>query len=192
MMASIDGRIDCAMTEQIGGNEYYEALEMLCIDTTIEGKTTAVNHYAEKELFVPKDATPVGKEEFYRSHDAKRWEAVVDTHGTLRWPEGDTPDRICIVSQQASCEYLDYLRRRGISYIATGEEAIDLNRAINILQYECRIVEPKSPAQFSCVCFQRTALQDFFIELCSLNNMGILNHINRFIGTKSDFLQHIE
>ncbi len=136
MMASIDGRIDCDMTEQIGGNEYYEALEMLCIDTTIEGKTTAVNHYAEKERFVPQDAAPVGKEEFYRSHDAKRWEAVVDTRGTLRWSEDDTPDRICIVSQQASREYLDYLRQRGISYIVTGEKAIDLSRALSILQCE--------------------------------------------------------
>ena len=136
MMASIDGRIDCAMTEQVGGNEYYEALEMLCIDTTIEGKTTAVNHYAEKELFVPNDDTPVGREEFYKSHDAKRWEAVVDTRGTLRWPEDDTPDRICIVSQQASREYLDYLRQRGISYIVTGEETIDLIRALTIMQCE--------------------------------------------------------
>lgn len=136
MMASIDGRIDCAMTEQIGGNEYYEALEMLCIDTTIEGKTTAVNHYAEKELFMPKDTTAVGREEFYKSHDAKNWEAVVDTLGTLRWPENDSPNRICIVSQQASREYLDYLRERGISYIATGEKGIDLSRALSILQFE--------------------------------------------------------
>ncbi len=136
MMASIDGRIDCDMTEQIGGNEYYEALEMLCFDTTIEGKTTAVNHYAEKELFVPQDATPVGREEIYKSHDSKRWEAVVDTRGTLRWPVDDTPDRICIVSQQASREYLDYLRSRSISHIATGEKAINLPRALNILQCE--------------------------------------------------------
>ena len=136
MMASIDGRIDCDMTEQVGGNEYYEALEMLCIDTTIEGKTTAVNHYAEKELFVPRDSTPVGKETFYRSHDSRKWEAVVDTRGPLRWPEDDTPDRICILSQQASREYLDYLRERGISYIATGSDKIDLSRALTILQCE--------------------------------------------------------
>ena len=32
MMASIDGRIDCAMTEQIEGNSYYEALEALNLD----------------------------------------------------------------------------------------------------------------------------------------------------------------
>lgn len=136
MMASIDGRINCDMTEQVGGNEYYEALEMLCIDTTIEGKTTALNHYAEKELFVPRDSTLVGKEEFYRSHDSRKWEAVVDTRGTLRWPEDDTPDRICILSQQASHEYLDYLRERGISYIATGSDKIDLSRALTILQCE--------------------------------------------------------
>ena len=136
MMASIDGRINCDMTEQVGGNEYYEALEMLCIDTTIEGKTTALNHYAEKELFVPRDSTLVGKEEFYRSHDSRKWEAVVDTRGTLRWPEDDTPDRICILSQQASHEYLDYLRERGISYIASGSEKIDLSRALTILQCE--------------------------------------------------------
>lgn len=136
MMASVDGRIDCAMTEQVGGNEYYEALEMLCIDTTIEGKITAATHYAEKMLFMPKDATPVGREEFYKSHGSRRWEAVLDTRGTLRWPEDDTPNRICIVSQQASCEYIDYLRRRGISYIVSGEECIDLNCALSILQCE--------------------------------------------------------
>lgn len=135
-MASIDGRIDCDMTEQVGGNEYYEALEMLCFDTTIEGKTTAVNHYAEKEGFVPKDQTAVGKEEFYRSHVAQKWEAVVDTYGTLCWPENDTPNRICIVSQQVSREYLDYLRARGISYIVTGTDKIDLSRALTILQCE--------------------------------------------------------
>ncbi len=136
MMASVDGRIDCDMTEQVGGDEYYEALEMLCIDTTIEGKTTAVNHYAEKEVFVPKNKTPVGKEEFYRSHDSQKWDAVADTYGTLRWPEDDTPDRICIVGQQAPREYLDYLRERGISYIATGSDKIDLNRTLTILQCE--------------------------------------------------------
>ena len=38
MMASIDGRIDCAMTEQIEGNSYYETLELLNTDATIEGK----------------------------------------------------------------------------------------------------------------------------------------------------------
>ena len=63
MMASIDGRIDCAMTEQIEGNSYYEALEALNIDTTIEGKTTAVMHYAEEGAFDSGSSPAVGAEE---------------------------------------------------------------------------------------------------------------------------------
>ena len=42
MMASLDGRIDCDMTEQIGSDGYYEALNELDIDTSIEGKGTAI------------------------------------------------------------------------------------------------------------------------------------------------------
>ena len=29
MMSSVDGRIDCDMTEKIGGDEYYEVLKRL-------------------------------------------------------------------------------------------------------------------------------------------------------------------
>ena len=41
MAASLDGRIDCAMTEVIGGDEYYETLEQLGAKTEINGKVTA-------------------------------------------------------------------------------------------------------------------------------------------------------
>ena len=136
MMASIDGRIDCAMTEQIEGNSYYEALEALNIDTTIEGKTTAVMHYAEEGAFDSGSSPAVGAEEIYRSHDTDHWEAVVETRGTLLWPESDTPHRLCIVSQLTSRAYLDYLRERGISYIVTGQEKVDLVRATAILHRE--------------------------------------------------------
>ena len=37
MAASLDGRIDCAMTEVIGGDEYYETLEQLGAKTEING-----------------------------------------------------------------------------------------------------------------------------------------------------------
>ena len=136
MMASIDGRIDCAMTEQIEGNSYYETLELLNTDATIEGKTTAVMHYAEKGVFDSAGSPVVGKEEVFRSHEGHRWEAVVETRGSLLWPESDTPDRLCIVSQQTSRAYLDYLHQRGISYIVTGQEYVDLARSIVIMQRE--------------------------------------------------------
>lgn len=41
MMSSVDGRIDCAMTEQLKGVEdYYETLAKLDADTTVSGKRT--------------------------------------------------------------------------------------------------------------------------------------------------------
>lgn len=136
MMASLDGRIDCAMTEQIEGNSYYEALEALNLDATIEGKVTARMHYAEKGAFDNGDSPAVGADEFFKSHDSNHWEAVVETRGSLLWPQGDTADRLCIVSQQTSRAYLDYLRERGISYIVTGRDHVDLDRATALMQRE--------------------------------------------------------
>ena len=52
MMASLDGRIDCEMTEQIDDtNHYYEALAQLGCPSTLEGKTTLVMHYAQDGVF---------------------------------------------------------------------------------------------------------------------------------------------
>ena len=52
MMASIDGRIDCDMTERIGRNEYDEALEQLACDSTLSGRVTMQMHYALPEPFI--------------------------------------------------------------------------------------------------------------------------------------------
>ena len=42
MMASVDGRIDCAMTEQLPGvQEYYATLEALQAPTRVSGRVTA-------------------------------------------------------------------------------------------------------------------------------------------------------
>lgn len=136
MMASIDGRIDCAMTEQIEGNSYYEALGALNLDATVEGKITALMHYAEKGIFDSGDSPAAGSDEFFKSHESTHWEAIVETCGTLLWPEGDTPDRLCIVSQRTSRAYLDYLRGRGISYIVSGSNRVDLAHATALMYSE--------------------------------------------------------
>ena len=133
MMASVDGRIDCDMTEQIGSDGYYKALAALNVDTTVEGKVTALKHYAEKQPFVAVNKTPIGKEDVFKACDGTGWEVVADTHGTLLWPDSDTPSRVCLVSEDAPKEYLDYLRGRDTSYIATGKGGIDLARAVEIL-----------------------------------------------------------
>ena len=42
MMTSVDGRIDCAMTENLPGvQEYYETLDSLDAPTRVSGRVTA-------------------------------------------------------------------------------------------------------------------------------------------------------
>ncbi len=65
MMASLDGRIDCAMTEYLGSKTYYAVLDELACDTMVEGKTTAVMHYAEPGVFTGGNETSVGEPSFF-------------------------------------------------------------------------------------------------------------------------------
>ena len=58
MMSSVDGRIDCDMTERIGGDEYYTALAQLNCDSELSGKITMQMHYALPEPFIPPETRP--------------------------------------------------------------------------------------------------------------------------------------
>ncbi len=85
MMMSVDGRIDCDMTEQIDPTDaYYEALERLCCPTQLMGRVTMQMHYAEPEAFVAGDKTPVGHEAVNMAVRADGYTAALDTHGRLR------------------------------------------------------------------------------------------------------------
>ena len=116
MMTSVDGRIDCAMTEHLPGvQEYYDTLDALDAPTRISGRVTA-----ELEMALP------------------GYEIVVDTHGTLLWGESAEDERplLILTSEQVSKEYLAYLNGKHISWIACGKEHVDLKRACEILAAE--------------------------------------------------------
>ena len=139
MMTSLDGRIDCAMTEQLPGvQEYYQILEALQAPTTVSGRVTAQLEMALPGDFQAKDSTPVGKEAFSRKTDAPGYEVVADTHGKLLWPDAGEPEKplLILTSERVPREYLSYLDGRNISWIAAGKERIDLARAAEILGAE--------------------------------------------------------
>ena len=136
MMASVDGRIDCAMTEQLPGvQEYYATLDALEAPTRVSGRVTAELEMARPGAFQSEHHTPLGRTAFSKAAEAEGYEVVVDTHGTLLWdsvPEGERP-LLILTSEQVSREYLAYLDRSRISWIACGAERIDLPRACDIL-----------------------------------------------------------
>lgn len=135
MVASIDGRIDCSMVDKISGDEYYTTLEKLNCPSLLEGRVTLEHYSAEKEPFVPTEEKPVGKPSVHVAVRSDAYMVAVDTCGRLRWPssEVDGTPLVCIVSEQASEEYLDYLRGLEISWICVGRDAIDLPQAMEIL-----------------------------------------------------------
>ncbi len=138
MMTSVDGRIDCEMTGSLPGvEEYYPLLEEFNFDGVISGRVTAELEIAEKGKFVPQDNTTVLCETVSNKSTNKKFEIIVDTKGTLLWKNDSEYDEhiLIITSEQVSKEYLAYLNKKGISYIATGKDKIDLARAVEILKY---------------------------------------------------------
>ena len=136
MMASIDGRIDCEMTEHIGGNEYYDALAQLNCDSNLSGRVTMQMHYALSEPFVATDSTPIGRSAFYKAVDSdKGYNIALDSKGRLRWPDTaeDEQPLLVITSEKAPNAYLETLRKQQISWIAVGKEEVDLERAVEML-----------------------------------------------------------
>lgn len=139
MMASVDGRIDCAMTEQIEpSNVYYDALDELRCPTTLEGRVSMQKHFAEPEPFSAADPTPIGKTAFHKAVEADGYSVAIDTMGKLRWPSNThygTPFLV-ITSEDCPKEYHDTLTAQGISWIAVGKGGIDLAAAVELLNAE--------------------------------------------------------
>lgn len=136
MMESVDGRIDCDMTEQIDpSNAYYEALNSLDCPSQLMGRVTMQMHYADPESFVAVDKTPIGHEDFHVSSSATGYTVALDTYGTLCWSQSEYDNHPLLVITSEACpkEYLDYLTAKHISWIAIGSERIDLRKAMDWL-----------------------------------------------------------
>ncbi len=139
MMTAVDGRIDCAMTEQLPGvEEYYSTLDALKTPTHVSGRVTAELEMALPGKFESAVSTPLGMEAFYKAADADGYEVVVDTRGTLLWNDcaNEKCPMLVISSENVSREYLEYLKKQHISWIACGKEKINLKRSCEILSDE--------------------------------------------------------
>lgn len=136
MMTSVDGRIDCAMTEHLPGvEEYYQTLDSFNTPTHLSGRVTAELEMALPGNFVSELNAHLGREGYSKKMVSSSYEIVVDTKGSLLWPDQSRESNplLIITTENVSPEYLDYLDAKHISWIATGKEKIDLKRATEIL-----------------------------------------------------------
>jgi 2,5-diamino-6-(ribosylamino)-4(3H)-pyrimidinone 5'-phosphate reductase len=136
MLSSIDGRIDGASLKGLmPAGEYEATAAQLGGDAWICGRTTMQRHFADPEPFQRASDEPAGPQPVYVARRAKSYTVAVDTRGKLRWagPDIEGDHLICVVSQQVPMDYLAMLRKTGISYVVSGESAVDLLRAVNLL-----------------------------------------------------------
>ena len=136
MMTSVDGRIDCAMTEHLPGvQEYYDTLDSLDAPSRVSGRVTAQLEMSLSGEFHPKNNELLGEEKFSKAANADGYEIVMDTKGTLLWNDdlGSRRPLLIVTSENVNREYLDYLDSRHISWIACGKDKIDLKRVCEIL-----------------------------------------------------------
>ena len=141
MMASLDGRIDCDMTEQIDDtNHYYEALDQLECPSMLEGKTTLVMHHALPGTFQNSLPHQAAGRQVYKAVEADGYALGVDTRGTLLWGDDVTEQfgkpLLMLLSEQVSQEYLEYLKSKDISFLTIGNDGIDLAAAMELLNSE--------------------------------------------------------
>ena len=141
MMMSIDGRIDCAMTEKLPGDEYYKILESFNAPSSLYGRVTAELEMALPGKFSSKMNSPLNKEEFYKAISSDGYEIIVDSHGTLLWEDQINEEKplLIITTEKVNKEYLNYLKEKHISWIASGKDKINLKRACEILKNEFNV-----------------------------------------------------
>ena len=141
MMMSIDGRIDCAMTEKLPGHEYYKILDSFKAPSSLYGRVTAELEMALPGKFSSKVNLPLNKEGFYKAISSDGYDIIVDSHGTLLWEDQINKEKplLIITTEKVSKEYLNYLKEKHISWIACGKDKINLKRACEILKEEFNV-----------------------------------------------------
>jgi 2,5-diamino-6-(ribosylamino)-4(3H)-pyrimidinone 5'-phosphate reductase len=136
MLSSVDGKIDGGALKAVMDTGEYETLgATLKGDAWICGRTTMQQHFAEGQPFVSASNRPAGPQPVYVARRAKTYAISIDTLGKLRWSDSnvDGDHLICIVRERVPEDYLAVLRDKGISYIVSGDQSIDLVHAVNRL-----------------------------------------------------------
>ena len=144
---SVDGRVDW-FNADIG--KYYELAAVWKEDATLAGADTMVQAYPEEML------TPDDEEAFEHPKDAmgdtRPLLVIPDSRGRLRHilhmlrHEPYWRDDIILVSSKTPQSYLNFLRKRNINFIQSGEDHVDYRAALEELNslYGVKVVRVDS------------------------------------------------
>jgi 2,5-diamino-6-(ribosylamino)-4(3H)-pyrimidinone 5'-phosphate reductase len=137
MLMSIDGRIVTGgwpMSAE-GSRQYelvhasYEADGWMCGRVTMEAFAKHVRTDAEVGR---ERAGGAPREDFVAAGEHDSFAFAIDPRGRLAWESNDISGDhvVSVLSERVSDEYLDFLRKRGVSYLLAGARDVDLSLAL--------------------------------------------------------------
>jgi riboflavin biosynthesis pyrimidine reductase len=139
MTTSVDGRIvvDGWPASASVRRQYelvhasYEADGWLCGRVTMEPFAGGVR--TEAEVARRHAAGGAARDDFIAPGDFDSFAFAVDPSGRLQWESNDIEGDhvVAILTERVSDEYLSFLRGRGVSYLLTGAEDVDLALALD-------------------------------------------------------------
>ncbi|MGE0259423.1 MAG: dihydrofolate reductase family protein [Alphaproteobacteria bacterium] len=143
MVASVDGRTLTSRwrPEDQRRRDLFERLhERLAVDAWLVGRITG-QEYAKRNPYPDYSGQRYPREPWFARRDAAAYGIVLDAHGKIAWGRNDIGgDPIVVVlAETVSDAHLAGLREDGVSYIFAGEHALDLGRALDILNAELGI-----------------------------------------------------
>jgi riboflavin biosynthesis pyrimidine reductase len=143
MVASVDGRtlISRWRPEDPSRRELFERLhERLAVDAWLIGRITG-QEYAKRDAYPDHTAQRYAREPWFARRDAAAYGIVLDPYGKIAWGRGDIGDDpiVVVLTETVSDAHLAGLREDGVSYIFAGERAVDLGRALDIVNRELGI-----------------------------------------------------
>lgn len=146
MLTSLDGKIDGAFFSspetRSAIREYGELRDFFHCDATLYGTTTMLGGYASGRVEQLSEAgASVLREDHIAESDVHNYIVSLDPEGILAF-EGPYSERkgrakahiIEALTEQASADYIAYLRSMGISYIFAGKETLDCSLLLHKLK----------------------------------------------------------
>jgi 2,5-diamino-6-(ribosylamino)-4(3H)-pyrimidinone 5'-phosphate reductase len=129
---SVDGRIDWGVGDE---GLYYELAARFNADAMLTGSRTMLAAYATQDAS-HEDDEPLESRELHPLHVPLL--VVVDSRGQIRgWSqikkEPYWRNAMALCSRSTPQEYLDYLHKRHVEYVAAGDDRVDLRAALEEL-----------------------------------------------------------
>jgi 2,5-diamino-6-(ribosylamino)-4(3H)-pyrimidinone 5'-phosphate reductase len=137
MMTSVDGRIvtDGWPQSDEGRRQYEEVHRTYDAQAWMCGRVTMEQHFASgarDEVEVAKEYSGAPREDFIAPGEHESYAIALDPRGKLIWESGDVDGDhvVAVLTERVSNDYLDSLRRAGVTYLLAGRDDVNLPLAL--------------------------------------------------------------